>query len=454
MKLKYDRKNVYYSMTKEEKKEIFDFCEGYKTFLDNGKTEREAVIYAIDLLKQRGYTPLKMDTTICMGEKMYYVNRGKQLFVFRAGTTNIAENGIRILATHIDSPRLDIKQVPLYEKNDIAYLKTHYYGGIKKYHWLAMPLSLHGVVALSNGKLIDISIGDEDDEPVFYITDLLPHLSRDLDVKPIGEGFSAENLNIIVGSIPAEEKEGDAVKLAVLQILHEKYGLTEEDFLSAELEAVPASSARDVGFDRGLIIGYGQDDKACAYSALLSIVETNTKQSVLGIFTDKEEIGSVGATAMQSEVVKDIFKLIAKSFDIDEAVIRSNSKCISADATAAFDSNFSGVFDELNSAFINHGICINKYNGARGKFGSNDSSAEFIAWLRNIFCEAGVIWQTGELGKVDMGGGSTIAKFISQLNIDTIDIGIPILSMHAPYELSSKADIYSAFKAFSEFLKK
>lgn len=453
MELTYKKKNIYAVSDEAELKRISEYCERYKQFLDNGKTEREAVAETVKMAEKAGYKPYTLGDKINKGDKLYYNNRGKSLFLLRAGTANIAENGVRILVAHVDSPRLDLKQVPLYEKSDIAFLKTHYYGGIKKYHWLTIPLALHGVVMLKNGKKQIINIGEAENDPVFYITDLLPHLSQEINSKTIAEGFKAENLNIIIGGIPARGEDSDAVKKGVLQILNAKYGIIEEDFLSAELEAVPAAKAKDVGLDRAFIAAYGHDDSVCAYPEITATLQTETAQTVLTILADKEEIGSEGNTGMQCVIIDDILNEIAKSYGVNPAVVREHSMCISADVTAAFDPAFASAFEEMNVGLVNHGVTMNKFTGARGKSGSNDASAEFVGYLRGVFDKENVVWQTGELGRVDLGGGGTVAKYIAKNNIDTVDMGVPVLSMHAPYELISKADIYSAHKAFAAFIK-
>ena len=453
MELTYKKKNIYAISDEAELKRISEYCEGYKQFLDNGKTEREAVAETVKMAEKAGYKPYTLGDKINKGDKLYYNNRGKSLFLLRAGTANVAENGVRILVAHVDSPRLDLKQVPLYEKSDIAFLKTHYYGGIKKYHWLTIPLALHGVVMLKNGKKQIINIGEAENDPVFYITDLLPHLSQEINSKTIAEGFKAENLNIIIGGIPARGEDSDAVKKGVLQILNAKYGIIEEDFLSAELEAVPAAKAKDVGLDRAFIAAYGHDDSVCAYPEITATLQTETAQTVLTILADKEEIGSEGNTGMQCVIIDDILNEIAKSYGVNPAVVREHSMCISADVTAAFDPAFASAFEEMNVGLVNHGVTMNKFTGARGKSGSNDASAEFVGYLRGVFDKENVVWQTGELGRVDLGGGGTVAKYIAKNNIDTVDMGVPVLSMHAPYELISKADMYSAHKAFAAFIK-
>lgn len=453
MDLTYKRQNVYALCNDEELKAIQEYGEGYKKFLDNGKTERETVAETIEIVEKAGYKEYTLGDKINPGDKLYLNNRGKGLFILRAGSADVAKNGVRILVAHVDSPRLDLKQVPLYQKADMAYLKTHYYGGIKKYHWLTIPLALHGVVVLKDGTKVSVTIGEKEDDPVFYITDLLPHLSQELNTKTIADGFQAENLNLLVGGIPLKGEENDAVKLHVLQLLNQAYGIVEEDFLSAELEAVPAAKAKDVGFDRAFIASYGHDDRVCAYPEITATLQTETDQTVLCILADKEEIGSEGNSGMQCILIRDILDEIAKSYGVNPAVLRQHSKCLSADVTAGYDPAFASAFEEMNVGFVNHGVAMNKFTGARGKSGSNDASAEYIGYLRQVFDREGVIWQTGELGRVDLGGGGTVAKYIANNNIDTVDMGVPVLSMHAPYELISKADIYSAHKAFSAFVK-
>ncbi len=453
MDLTYKRKNILGCADDAERKLIQDYCEGYKRFLDGGKTEREVVAETVKLAEEKGYKAYKLGDKINKGDKLYYNNRGKGLFLLRAGKADVAENGVRILVAHVDSPRLDLKQVPLFEKADIAYLKTHYYGGIKKYHWLTIPLALHGVVALKDGSKINICIGENDADPVFYISDLLPHLSQELNTKTIGSGFEAENLNLIIGGTPEKGEEKNAVKLGVLKLLNEKYGITEEDFLSAELEAVPAVKAKDVGLDRAFVASYGHDDRVCAYPEITATLETETDQTVLTILADKEEIGSEGNTGMQCILIRDILNEIARSYGVNPAVLRANSMCLSADVTAGYDPAYASAFEEMNVGYVGKGVTMNKFTGARGKSGSNDAHAEYIAHLRAVLEKDGVIWQTGELGRVDLGGGGTVAKFIANNNIDTVDMGVPVLSMHSPYELVAKADVYSAHLAFSAFIK-
>ena len=449
----YKRTNANNTQSAEERLAINEYAEGYKAYLDAGKTEREVVANTVQMVEAAGYKAYTLGDTIRPGDKLYYNNRGKGLFLLRAGSADIAKEGIRILVAHVDSPRLDLKQVPLYEDSDIAYFKTHYYGGIKKYQWLTIPLALHGVIVLKDGTSISVCVGEEESDPIFYITDLLPHLSQDIVTKPVSTAFPAENLNVIVGGIPALDEEKDAVKANVLTYLHELYGICEEDFLSAEIEVVPAYKSKDVGFDRAFIAGYGHDDRVCAYPEITATLETETQQTVLTILADKEEIGSEGATGMQSVLLNDLMDCIAASYGVNPIVLRAHSRCLSADVTAAYDPNYREAFEARNVAYAGYGVAMNKFTGARGKSGSNDASAEFVGYLRGVFAADGVIWQTGELGRVDLGGGGTVAKFMANWNIDTVDMGVPVLSMHAPYELIAKVDIWQAHRAFSAFVK-
>ncbi len=452
--LSYKRTNYFEKASKEELKEMFDYAEDYKKFLDNGKTEREACEYAVEDARKKGFTEYHFGDKLKKGDKKYFVNRGKSVVVFRIGSKNIEEDGLRIIASHIDAPRIDLKQVPLYEDSNMCFLKTHYYGGIKKYQWTAIPLALHGAVIRKDGSKVEIRIGEEKDEPVFYINDLLPHLGGEQMSGPASKIIEGEQLNVLIGGLPyADEEVKDRIKLTVLQILHEKYGMEEEDFLSAELSAVPAFEARDVGFDRAFIGAYGHDDRVCAYPAYTAVLNNESEHTVLAMLVDKEEIGSEGTTGMQCKVYEDLMEEISIALGANFRKVRANSKCLSSDVTAAYDPNFANAFEKLNSSLISCGTSLCKYTGARGKSGSSDASAEFVGEVRKAFAENGVIWQTSELGKVDFGGGGTVAKFLANLNIDTVDLGVPVISMHAPYELISKADLYSNYKAFLAFMK-
>lgn len=428
------------------------FCEGYKTFLDAGKTERECVAAAVEMLEKAGYTPFDPAKSYVPGDKVYQVNRCKALLATTFGTKPIRE-GVRINGAHIDSPRLDLKPNPLYEKSDIAYFKTHYYGGIRKYQWGTVPLALHGVVIKKNGEKVEISLGEKPGEPVFCISDLLPHLAGKQNERKLPEGLKGEELNLIIGSVPyADDDVKEPVKLLALKLLNDKYGITEADFFRAELEAVPAQKAVDVGLDRSMIGAYGQDDRVCAYTALMAEMETKAPAyTTVTVLADKEEIGSEGNTGMNSEFFRHYVEYLAQREGADPKEVFRHSMCLSADVNAAYDPTFADVFEARNSSYINKGCVLTKYTGARGKSGANDASAETMAKVISIMEEAGVYWQAGELGAVDQGGGGTIAKYVSYLNIDTVDLGVPILSMHAPFELASKLDVYNTYKAFSAF---
>ena len=450
------RTNVYEMADEAKLKAIFDYAKGYAAFLDAGKTEREACAYAEKAAIAAGYVPYEFGQKLQPGDKVYYNNRGKNLYLIRVGSEDVAKNGIRILASHIDSPRIDLKQVPLYEAEGIAFAKTHYYGGIRKYQWAAIPLALHGAVVKKNGEVIEVAIGEDENDPIFYISDLLPHLAAKQNAKPLGEGLGGEDLNIWLGNIPytaAEDKKDNTVKENLLKILNDKYGMVEADFLSAELSLVPAFKARDLGFDRGLIAAYGHDDRVCAYPSYTALFDTESDKTVMVVLADKEEIGSEGATGMQCAIFVDLINAIADSFGVSAAAVRAHSKCLSADVNAGYDPNFRDVCEPLNSTYLSCGAGLTQFTGARGKGGSNDASAEFVGEVRKLFDDNGVIWQTGELGRVDVGGGGTVAKFIANMNIDTVDIGVPVISMHAPYEVVSKADVYECYCAFRAFIK-
>ena len=452
--LSYDKKNYFEVASEEERTAMFDYAEGYKAFLDAAKTEREACTEAVRLAKQAGFTEFKFGDKLSAGDKKYFINRGKSIVVFRVGTENIEEDGLRIIVSHIDAPRLDVKQNPLSEDSDMCFLKTHYYGGIKKYQWTAMPLALHGVVVLKDGSKIDIKVGEDADDPVFYIDDLLPHLGAEQMAKVGSKIVEGEQLNIVVGGMPFADKDvSNKIKLTVLEYLNKEYGMCEEDFLSAELCAVPAYHARDIGFDRALIGAYGHDDRVCAYPALTAVLDNESRHTVLAMLVDKEEIGSEGNTGMQSKIYEDLMEEISVALGASFRKVRYASKCLSSDVTAAYDPNFAGVFEKMNSAMVSCGTCMSKFTGARGKSGSNDANAEFVGEVRAMFAAEGVVWQTAELGRVDAGGGGTVAKFLAKLNIDTVDLGVPVISMHSPWELISKADLYSNYRAFIAFMK-
>ena len=445
-------KHAASSITESELAKSNAFNEQYKAFLNHSKTEREAVETTVKMLEQQGYKPFALGTKYAPGEKVYLVNRQKAVILAVFGTEPI-ENGVRIAAAHIDSPRLDLKPRPLYEDDELALFKTHYYGGIKKYQWTAMPLALHGVIVRADGTTVRVSIGEKEDEPVFCVTDLLPHLANDQMKRTLAEGIKGEELNILIGSMPFKDDEvSNRVKLYIMQLLHEKYGVVEEDFLSAELEAVPAYSARDLGFDRSMIGSYGHDDRVCAYTALAATLDCNApKQTIVTILTDKEETGSDGNTGLQSAYLKYFIADLAKPFGVEGRTVLSRSTCLSADVNAAFDPTFPDVTEKRNAAHLNHGVVVTKYTGARGKSGTSDASAEYFGAIRRLLDRENVVWQTGELGKVDQGGGGTVAAYIANLNVDVIDLGVPVLSMHAPFEVVAKLDVYMAYRAFLAF---
>lgn len=431
-----------------------EFCEDYKAFLDEAKTEREAVKAGVKRLEAAGYRPFDRlaKEAYKPGDKVYYNNRGKALIAATIGTRPV-QDGVSLMIAHIDSPRLDLKPNPLYEDTDLALFKTHYYGGIRKYQWGVTSLSLHGVVVKTNGETVEIHVGEEENDPVFCVTDLLPHLAADQSKRTLNEGLKGEELNIIVGSLPFEDKEvKNRVKLRIMQILNERYGITERDFVRAEIEAVPAAKARDVGFDRSLVGGYGHDDRVCGYTALRAEIDCDTPAyTSVCILADKEEVGSDGTAGLASDFTFHFLKYLADIQGANYTMMLQNSKCLSADVNAAVDPTFPEVSEKNNSSYLNRGVCVTKYTGARGKGGTNDADAEMVAYVTGILDEAGVLWQTGELGKVDQGGGGTVAKFVSQREVDTIDIGVPVLSMHSPFELVSKLDVYMTYRAFAAF---
>jgi aspartyl aminopeptidase len=448
------RKNIYKKADEMELKAIFDYAEGYKKFLNTSKTERGATQTAKELCEAKGYKQFHFGDKIQSGDKLYFINRDKNIFIIKVGTRDIAKYGIKIMAAHVDSPRLDLKPNPLFEDGELAFLKTHYYGGIKKYQWTTIPLTLQGVVVLRGGQKVEINVGDEEGDPIFYITDLLPHLSQKQNELTTAKAIDPENLNAIVASIPDQSEEKNAIKAAVLKLLNEKYGITEIDFQASELCFVPAGLAKDVGFDRALISAYGHDDKVCAYPEMTAVFESNSQDTLMAVFADKEETGSNGVTGMQSRVILDIIDTLAQAFNANPIQVRYNSKCVSADVTAAFDPAYGDVYEKRNASYISCGAAVTKYHGARGKSGTSDASAEVVGYLRDALENENVPYQTGELGRIDLGGGGTVAMFIANLGIDTIDMGVPVLSMHAPYEVISKADLYSMHKAMVAFCNK
>ena len=432
----------------------FEYCEGYKDFIDNAKTEREAVEYTKNIAESNGFLPLSA-CSVSSGEKLYYVNNCKSVFYARIGSGSL-ENGVRLIVAHVDSPRLDLKQLPLFESSGISYFKTHYYGGLKKYQWTALPLSLHGVIYKADGEKIDICIGEDDDDPVFYITDLMPHIAKDQYDKTLRDAIPGETLNIVNGSVPFDDEKG-SVKHNILCLLNEKYGITERDFITAELSATPAQRSRDVGFDRSLVGAYGQDDRVCAYTSLLALLEMEApKRTSCCLLVDKEEIGSVGATGMQSRFFENsVAELLDGMGCYSELALRRalrNSSMLSSDVSAGYDPAYAEAFEKKNAAYLGRGIVLNKFTGARGKSGSNDANAEYVARVRRIFDDHDVAFQTAELGKVDFGGGGTIAYIAALYGMEVIDSGVAVLSMHAPWEVTSKADVYEAYKAYKAFL--
>ena len=456
-----ERKNAWEEYTEEEIRELEGLCKGYREFLDGGKTERECITRIVSMAEQAGYKNLdqirKNKEQLKEGDKVYSVCMKKSIVLYRIGKKSI-EEGMNILGAHIDSPRLDIKQNPLYEEQNFAYLDTHYYGGIKKYQWVTIPLAIHGVVVKKDGEVVEIIIGEKEEEPVFCITDLLVHLSGEQLDKKARTVIEGEKLDILFGSRPLQGEEKDKVKNQVLKLLKESYGIEEEDFLSAELEVVPAGKARESGIDKSMIMAYGQDDRVCAYTSLIAMLEENTSDTTsCCLLVDKEEIGSVGATGMRSHFFENTVAELLDAMGIySELTLRrtlANSRMLSSDVSAAFDPSYASAFEKKNAAYFGRGMVFNKFTGSRGKSGSNDANAEYIAKLRKIMDEHKVYYQTAELGKVDLGGGGTIAYILSLYGMEVIDSGVAVLNMHAPWEITSKADIYEAKKGYIAFLK-
>ena len=442
-------------IAKDNPKDIekaMEFAEGYKTFLDHSKIERECVSYSVALAEKAGYKPFSRGIKAKTGDKFYYVNRGKNLYLVTIGKKPLNE-GIHFNIAHIDSPRIDLKPNPLYETEELAYFKTHYYGGIKKYQWTTIPLALHGRIMLADGKAIDVDFGEKPGDPVLVITDLLPHLGRAQGERKLNEGIKGEELNILLGSLPVDDKEvKEAFKLRVLSILYDKYGITEKDFMRSELTLVPAQKAVDVGLDSSMVGAYGQDDKVCAYTALMAEFDCKKPEyTSLTALVDKEEIGSTGNTGMESDALLHFVEDLAECEGERVRDILRNSICLSSDVNAAYDPTFPDVYEKQNSSFFNHGPVLTKYTGVRGKGGSNDASAETMQKVIGYMEDAGVAWQIGELGKVDEGGGGTIAMFMGNMDVDTVDLGVAVLSMHAPFELTAKLDVYYTYKAFLAF---
>lgn len=453
--MKYELENGWNRFS--DKEAVFKFSEGYKEFLNTAKTERESALEAVKLARSKGFQDIAECESLKTGDKVYSVNRDKGIILAIIGSEPM-ENGMNIVGSHIDAPRLDLKQNPLYEDGEFAFFKTHYYGGIKKYQWTALPLALHGVIIKENGEKVSVKIGDETDDVTFVITDLLPHLAQEQMKKTASEVIEGESLNLLIGSMPCGgDDEKEKVKANILSILAEKYNIDEEDFISAELEIVPAANAKDVGFDRSLIGAYGHDDRVCAYPNLMALLDSeNCKKTAVCLLSDKEEVGSMGNTGAKSNFLKlTVMELMEKTGERASQLkllrCLNNSYCLSADVSAAFDPNYASVYEKRNAGRANYGITVCKYTGARGKSGSSDASAELMAKVRKLFNENGVLWHTAELGKVDGGGGGTIAQYMANLGIETIDCGVSVLSMHAPFEVISKLDLYMTYKAFHAF---
>lgn len=453
-KLFYRPKNSGYINSDEKIKQIAVFCEGYKQFLNSSKTEREAADTIIKMAQKKGFEEYDVGRQYKPGEKFYLNNQGRALILGIMGSEAL-DKGLRIIASHIDAPRIDLKPRPLYEEAGLALFKTHYYGGIKKYQWTTIPLALHGVVVKSDQTRIDITIGEDAGDPVFTITDLLPHLAEEQMKRSLSDGIRAEELNVLVGGLTFRDEEaGETVKLAVLQLLNEKYGITEADFLSAELCLVPAFKAADVGIDRSFIGAYGHDDRASAYTSAVAALDLiEAKHTGLIVLADKEETGSDTPAGLNSRFLEYFVEDLCAPFGIAARTALSNSICFSADVNAAFDPTFADVHEKNNAAYINHGVVVTKYTGSRGKYSTNDATAELMGFVRRVLDGASVLWQPGELGRVDLGGGGTVAKYVSSLGVRTVDVGVPVLSMHSPFEIVSKSDIYQAYTAFGAFLR-
>ena len=455
-KLFNKKENGWKNLNNEEKNKIFEFSDNYMNFLNISKTEREFVKNARKLANENGYKDIMEFDSLKPGDKIYFINREKSMYLAIIGTEPI-QNGLHIIGSHVDSPRLDLKPNPLCEDTELAYFKTHYYGGIKKYQWTTIPLAIHGRIVKTNGEKIDICIGEDPTDPIFTITDLLPHLAQDQMQKKLKDGIDGEDLKLLVGSIPYGNEEGtDLVKLNILNILNQKYGITEADLSSSEIELVPEFKARSLGFDGGLVAAYGQDDKVCAYTSLMAMMELdNVKNTAVCILSDKEEIGSMGNTGMESHMFDFFISEILNKLGVNKPNLLDRvfcfSKMLSSDVDAGYDPIYASVSDRENAGFLGKGISLNKYTGARGKSGASDANAEYVAWIRNVLDKNDIKYQIAELGKVDIGGGGTIAYIIANKGADVIDLGVPVLSMHAPYEVTSKYDVYSAYRTYKAF---
>lgn len=455
-KLFNKKDNGWETLDSNQKEEVFDLSKKYMDFLNIAKTEREFIKHARKLANENGYKDIREFDTLKPGDKIYFVNREKSMYLAIIGEKSI-EEGLHIIGSHVDSPRLDLKPNPLYEDTGLAYFKTHYYGGIKKYQWTTIPLSIHGVIVKANGEKIEVNIGEDEEDPIFTITDLLPHLAQEQMEKKLKNGVDGEDLNLLIGSIPYNSsKISEKVKLNILNILNQKYGITEADLTSSEIELVPAFKARSLGFDGSMVAAYGQDDKVCAYTSLHAMMELeNVKNTAVCILSDKEEIGSMGNTGMESHMFDFFISEILNKLGVNRPNLLDKvfcfSKMLSSDVDAGFDPIYASVSDKHNAGFLGKGISLNKYTGARGKSGASDANAEYVAWVRNILERNDIKYQIAELGKVDIGGGGTIAYIIANKGADVIDCGVPVLSMHAPYEVTSKYDIYSAYKTYKAF---
>lgn len=456
-KLKYENKSTFSKLDVKIHESVFSFCDEYRNFINVSKTEREFCDQSCRLLEKEGFVPLQNKSSLQPGDKVYTVNRGKAVIAAVIGSEPI-ENGVNIVGAHIDSPRLDLKPIPLAEEGGFAYFRTQYYGGIKRYQWFAVPLAIHGVAALQDGTQINLTVGEDENDPVFCVSDILPHFAARQMSKKITEAFPNENLSVIIGNIACDDEEiKEGIKFNILKILYEKFDLCEEDLVSSEIEIVPAFPARDLGFDRSMVAGYGQDDRVCAYTALRAVLDlTVPKKTAVCLLVDKEEVGSMGATGMRSRRFENVLAKICslKEKNYSDLMLRetlSNSSCLSADVGAAYDPNFPEAFTKNNAAKINCGLLLTKYTGSKGKSGASDASAEFVAKVRKIFNDNEVAWQIAELGNTDLGGGGTIAQYVANLDVDVIDCGVPLLSMHSPYEIAGKLDIYMAYKGYKAF---
>ncbi len=458
----YEAKNAWLEMEEVEIEEIFSFNREYADFLTANKTEREFVRSSVELLEAEGFKALEDCTSLESGDRVYMINRDRAIIAAVIGQKPLTD-GLRIVGAHLDSPRIDLKPNPLSEDGELAFFNTHYYGGIKKYQWVSIPLAIHGLIVKEDGSRVEVNIGEEEEDPIFYISDLLPHLGKDQMQKKMSEGISGEQLNVVIGSIPeneGDEDNKDKVKQAILNLLEEKYGINGEDMISAELQIVPALKARDLGFDRGLLAGYGHDDRVCSYTALRGVVEAEAPvYTAVALLVDKEEVGSMGTTGMQSHFFENtVAEMLALTTDqYNDLLLRkviSNSKALSADVNAAYDPDFKDVYAKNNSAYLGKGLVITKYTGARGKSGSSEATAEFVGQIRSLFNDSGVQWQVAELGKVDKGGGGTIAQFLANYSMDVLDCGPAVLSMHSPYEVVSKVDVYNTYLGYTAFFEK